>query len=278
MAGGELALKAPAKEEAERLLIEAAQRDPSRFAALYEDNFERVCLRRTPRPRPRRGRRPHLRGVPRRAGKYRPLRMARRALRCVALQDRRQCDRRPVETRGERARRAQPRPSSRGRPRGDRAARAPLPARRAAPPGSAPRHRHALRRAEADPRDRTRARAHGRCREAAPAPRPAAPAPSAGRPLATEEDIRARLEELASEPRMVAHDVRAALADLPAMTMRFFASLNRCTIGVSRFSEGSHWERHPAGDELLHILEGEADVVTLTDGGPVRSTARAGSI
>src|SRR5206468_12660809 len=107
---------------------------------------------------------------------------------------------------------------------------------------------------------------------------PAAPAPSAGRPLVTEEDIRARLEEPASEPRMVAHDVRAALADLPAMTMRFFASLNRCTIGVSRFSEGSHWERHPAGDELLHILEGEADVVTLTDGGPVRSTARAGSI
>src|SRR3989442_8797442 len=42
MAGGELALNTPAKEEAERLLIEAAQRDPSRFAELYEDNFERV--------------------------------------------------------------------------------------------------------------------------------------------------------------------------------------------------------------------------------------------
>src|SRR3989442_4269708 len=42
MAGQELALKAPAKEEAERLLIEAAQRDPRRFAELYEDNFERV--------------------------------------------------------------------------------------------------------------------------------------------------------------------------------------------------------------------------------------------
>src|SRR2546427_2621331 len=42
MAGGELALNAPAKEEAERLLIEAAQRDRSRFAELYEDNFERV--------------------------------------------------------------------------------------------------------------------------------------------------------------------------------------------------------------------------------------------
>src|SRR2546430_3888385 len=42
MAGGELALNAPAKEEAERLLIEAAHRDRSRFAELYEDNFERV--------------------------------------------------------------------------------------------------------------------------------------------------------------------------------------------------------------------------------------------
>src|SRR2546428_5477020 len=42
MAGGELALNAPAKEEAERLLIEAAQRDRSRFAELYEHNFERV--------------------------------------------------------------------------------------------------------------------------------------------------------------------------------------------------------------------------------------------
>lgn len=42
MADGEPALKAPAKEADERPLIEAAQRDPSRFTALYEDNFERV--------------------------------------------------------------------------------------------------------------------------------------------------------------------------------------------------------------------------------------------
>ncbi len=102
--------------------------------------------------------------------------------------------------------------------------------------------------------------------------------PSAGRPLVTEEDIRARLEELAGEPGMVAHDLGAALGDLPEMTMRFLASLNRCTLGVTRFSEPSHWERHPAGDELLHVLEGEADVVTLTEDGPVRSTVRAGSI
>ena len=99
-----------------------------------------------------------------------------------------------------------------------------------------------------------------------------------GRPLATLDDILARLEEMAHEPKMVAHDVRAALRDLPEKTMRFLASLNRCTLGVSRFSGDSHWERHPAGDEMLHILEGEAEVVTLTEAGPVRSTVSAGSV
>src|SRR5260370_24926574 len=57
--------------------------------------------------------------------------------------------------------------------------------------------------------------------------------PSAGRPLVTEEDIRARLEELAGEPGMVAHDLGAALGDLPEMTMQFLPSLNRCTLGVT---------------------------------------------
>jgi len=35
-------LKAQAKEADERLLIEAAQKDPARFVELYEENFERV--------------------------------------------------------------------------------------------------------------------------------------------------------------------------------------------------------------------------------------------
>src|SRR3981081_3845021 len=35
-------LKALKKEGDERLLIEAAQKDPARFAELYENNFERV--------------------------------------------------------------------------------------------------------------------------------------------------------------------------------------------------------------------------------------------
>jgi RNA polymerase sigma-70 factor (ECF subfamily) len=42
MPRGEPALTAPADDAAERLLIEAAQRDPRRFAGLYEHNFERV--------------------------------------------------------------------------------------------------------------------------------------------------------------------------------------------------------------------------------------------
>jgi len=107
---------------------------------------------------------------------------------------------------------------------------------------------------------------------------PAAAVSPGGKPLATLEDIRVRLDEMAQEPKMVAYDVRAALGDLPEMTMRFLASLNQCTLGVSRFSGDSHWERHPAGDELLHFLEGEADIVTLTDAGSVRSTVGAGAL
>ena len=39
---GKAAVKTPAGETAERLLIEAAQRDPGRFAELYENHFERI--------------------------------------------------------------------------------------------------------------------------------------------------------------------------------------------------------------------------------------------
>lgn len=42
MAHGEFRSKAPADADAERLLIEAAQKDPARFADLYQNNVERV--------------------------------------------------------------------------------------------------------------------------------------------------------------------------------------------------------------------------------------------
>src|SRR5437867_1993170 len=105
----------------------------------------------------------------------------------------------------------------------------------------------ALLRIARDLRDLPRAAFKARLRAELLAQNVSAP-PSAGRPLVTEDDIRARLEELAVAPKMVAHDVRAALSDLPEMTMRFLASLNRCTLGVSRFAEPAHWERHPAGE------------------------------
>lgn len=106
----------------------------------------------------------------------------------------------------------------------------------------------------------------------------AAAAPRGGKPLITGEDIEARLKEMARESRFVAYDPRLGLADLPELSMRFFTAMDQTTIGVSRFSSMSHWERHPAGDELLHFLEGDAEIVTLTDDGPTRTTVHAGSL
>ena len=37
-----------------------------------------------------------------------------------------------------------------------------------------------------------------------------------------------------------------------------------------RFRGQTPWERHPAGDELLHVIEGAVEVTVLTDDGPVR--------
>jgi mannose-6-phosphate isomerase-like protein (cupin superfamily) len=52
---------------------------------------------------------------------------------------------------------------------------------------------------------------------------------------------------------------------------------NQCTIGVAR-EWPPHWERHPKGDELLHVLEGEVEVELLRKNGRIeRETVRAGS-
>jgi mannose-6-phosphate isomerase-like protein (cupin superfamily) len=90
---------------------------------------------------------------------------------------------------------------------------------------------------------------------------------------------------------MIGHDIRAALKDLPLLTItvstteedaiaaeRTLTSFNQCMVGLVRYSGQPPWERHPGGDELLHILEGEVDVTVLTDGGPVHEVARAGSV
>jgi hypothetical protein len=48
---------------------------------------------------------------------------------------------------------------------------------------------------------------------------------------------------------------------------------------VFRASSGvSPWERHPTGDELLHVLEGEVEIVVQAEVGPVRTKVSAGSV
>jgi PhnB protein len=99
-----------------------------------------------------------------------------------------------------------------------------------------------------------------------------------GKALFTHEDYIARLKEIAEQPDFIVHDVRAALSDLPDMSMRFLDSMNDHTLIVSRGREPSHWERHFGADEMIYVMDGETDIVTLTDGGPVESTIHAGSM
>jgi PhnB protein len=102
--------------------------------------------------------------------------------------------------------------------------------------------------------------------------------PVSGKPLITHQDIEERLKELAEQPKFIVHDVRAALSDLPDMSMRFLDSMNDHLLVVSRGDKQTHWERHLGSDEMIYVMEGETDIVTLTDGGPVESTIHAGSL
>lgn len=90
---------------------------------------------------------------------------------------------------------------------------------------------------------------------------------------------------------MEIHDIRAALSSLPTLAItssttaeeadaavKKLGLLNQCTLSLMRYSGQPPWELHPNGDELLHVLEGEIDVVVLTDSGSFQVPVRAGSI
>ncbi len=90
---------------------------------------------------------------------------------------------------------------------------------------------------------------------------------------------------------MKAHDVRAALANVPELNIaasttaekasaavRELGWLNQCLLGVMRYSGLTPWEQHPDGDELLHVIDGEVGLTLLTDAGPVQEIIRAGSV
>ncbi len=87
---------------------------------------------------------------------------------------------------------------------------------------------------------------------------------------------------------MKAHDIQAALARLNATSNTIakrggaaftkLASFNGGGIFLGRFSGETPWERHPNGDELLHILDGEVEV-TIRDGTSlVQVTLPTGSV
>lgn len=128
------------------------------------------------------------------------------------------------------------------------------------------------------PSEAFRARLETELRSAPPIHHPSSVPASYGKPLMSVEDMKARLAELAGPPKMDAFDLQAAMSDLPELGMRFLAPLGGYLIGVSRSSGPSHWERHSGGDEMLHLLQGDADVVTLTGAGEVRSPFPAGSV
>ena len=78
---------------------------------------------------------------------------------------------------------------------------------------------------------------------------------------------------------MTPHNLAHALADLPELQFKQFASFNGGAVGVFRTSAGvSPWERHPKDDELLHVLEGEAEITVITPDGWRTAVVTAGSI
>ena len=87
------------------------------------------------------------------------------------------------------------------------------------------------------------------------------------------------------------HDLKAETQDLATLVikpgmgeseaspwMKMLAPFNQCMLGVVRFCGRTPWERHPDGDELLHVLEGAVEVTVLADSGPSDTTVAAGSI
>ena len=88
-----------------------------------------------------------------------------------------------------------------------------------------------------------------------------------------------------------AHDLRALLAGVARLdvspgtsgaeaeaTMLPVDVLNGSMVGLVRFGGETPWEIHRAGDELLHVLEGEVEVTVLAGDGPVRAVLRPGSV
>lgn len=67
-------------------------------------------------------------------------------------------------------------------------------------------------------------------------------------------------------------------ADRAAEAFATLAAFRDGGVFAGRFSGDSPWERHPKGDELVHILSGETTLTILTDDGPQVLEMKAGML
>ena len=78
---------------------------------------------------------------------------------------------------------------------------------------------------------------------------------------------------------MKAHDIAVALQGAGDLDFQQLSTFNRGSVGVFRTSKGmSPWERHPDDDELLYVIEGEVEIIVLTENGQVHTNVPAGSV
>ena len=78
---------------------------------------------------------------------------------------------------------------------------------------------------------------------------------------------------------MQAQYLTDVLRELSMGEFRELSRLDHHIAGVFRTPAGSWiWERHPGGDELLHILEGELEMTLLGDDVSENTVLRAGTV
>ncbi len=81
----------------------------------------------------------------------------------------------------------------------------------------------------------------------------------------------AKLTMFRRSPQSTAEDRKGSVAEL--------ASYRDGLLLAIKFVGKDHWERHLAGDELVHILDGSATLEIVCDDGPPKSFAlRAGMV
>jgi mannose-6-phosphate isomerase-like protein (cupin superfamily) len=70
---------------------------------------------------------------------------------------------------------------------------------------------------------------------------------------------------------------QSTMADRQGSTARL-ASYRDGAVTTTKFAGKGHWESHPAGDELIHILDGTATLEIVGEGGPRSFPLRGGTL